>query len=176
MKKFLFILLAHSAIALPATRATAQEAATDHEAKSSIGLPASMPQNSAHSLHYSAGVSDRVQKKFDRTFGAISDAVWTKTNNGFFVQFSAGGIKNRVFLTKRGHHEWHIRDYSEKELPANVRHQVKGTYYDFAIRAVHEVHGSGATVYLIIIADATTWKMIRVIDGEMDEWKAYQKA
>ncbi len=98
-----------------------------------------------------------------------------QNKNGFSAFYSAKGIQNRVYLTRRGSFIGQIRYYTEKELPVDVRKQVRSNFYDYAITSVTEVNCNNLTAYLVTIADDTTWKVIRVLDGEMDVWKEYLK-
>ena len=120
-------------------------------------------------------VSDHVSKKFAKQFGNTTDAVWKKFEDGFEVKFTSHGMDNRVFLTKGGSCYSRVRYYTEKELPADVRSQVRSTYYDFTITSVTEVEYDHKIAYLVTIADAKTWKVIRIVDGESDVWEAHIK-
>lgn len=80
-----------------------------------------------------------------------------------------------MFLTKRGNCQSRILYYTEKMLPAAIRNQIKSAYYDFAITSVKEVHHNKATAYLLTVADATTWKVIRVVNGETEVLEEYVK-
>lgn len=176
MKKLLIIMVVHLSIALAATKVIAQGSSIAHNGKAARPVAAIFENANIGAARYSDAVSDRISKKFTKSFSGITDAVWTKDANGFAVLFTSNGIQNRVFLTKRGNYHSGIRYYTESDLPAAIRHLVKSTYYDFDITLVTEVHHSGTTAYLVTIADETTWKVIRVIDGEMDVWETHEKA
>jgi hypothetical protein len=121
-------------------------------------------------------VNDRVVKKFTKQFAEATDVVWAKTNNGFIARFTSNGIQSWAFLTKGGNCLSTMRYYTEKELPADVRNQVKSTYYDFSITSVKEVSCNKLTAYLVTIEDKATWKVIRIVDGEMDIFEEHQKS
>lgn len=177
MKKLFITMVVHLAIVLSATKAIAQEPSIAHAGTPAAGPSAPAFANySTGSSGHSNAVSDRVSKKFEKSFANVTDAVWAKEANGFTVRFTSNGIQNWALFTKRGNYQGGIRYYTETELPAAIRHQVKSTYYDFAITTVKEVSYSGTTAYLVTIADETTWKVIRVIDGAMEVWEAYKKA
>jgi hypothetical protein len=120
-------------------------------------------------------VSERVAKNFSKHFAAVSDAQWVKDANGFVVRFTSNGIQNWAYLTKQGHCYSTMRYYTENELPAAVREQVKSAYENFEITSVKEVQYDNVTSYLVTIADAKTWKVVRVINGELDVWESHQK-
>jgi len=53
---------------------------------------------------------------------------------------------------------------------------VKSTYYDFNIFLVNEVSVGNAKVYLVKIEDNTSFKTIRIQDGEMTETEIFTKS
>ncbi|MFN2440311.1 MAG: hypothetical protein ABR503_14000, partial [Chitinophagaceae bacterium] len=118
----------------------------------------------------------RPLRKFRKEFPDITDDSWIKSKNGFVVRFTSNGIQNWAFLTKRGNCEGRMRYYTEKDLPADVRHVVKSNYYDYSIKSIQEVTCNNSTAYLVTIEDKNIWKVIRVVNGEMDLWKDYIKA
>lgn len=113
-------------------------------------------------------VSDRIIKKFEKQFSDATDAAWMKTSNGFVVRFTAKGIQNWAYLSRHGNCQGCVRYYTEKELPADVRQQVRSSYYDYTITFVKEVNYNHSTAYLITIEDETTWKVIHVVNGETE--------
>lgn len=123
-----------------------------------------------------AVIESRIMRRFLKDFpGAVNDA-WAKTQTGYLVSFTEDGFNQRAFLDKKGHCTGSIRYYGEKELLKEVRHLVKSNYYDYAITAVKEVTCNRTMAFLVTIEDATTWKVIRVVNGEMDEFEKYTKA
>ncbi len=118
----------------------------------------------------------RPHKNFIKDFPDATDDSWAKTSSGFFVRFTSNGILNHIFLSHRGHLESRIQYYTENDLPAEVRHQVKSTYYDYAITSVKEVSCNNSTAYLVTIENATAWKVIRVVNGEKDIWEEHLKS
>ena len=125
------------------------------------------------------GVSEKINakavKNFTRAFKNVTDAQWFTFEDGFVVYFTSDGINTRVFYDKKGNNTGMIRAYFEDKLPTHIRHLVKSAYYDFSIYHVNEVTANKATAYLVKIEDNTSWKTIRVVDGEMDVLEAYSK-
>ena len=122
-----------------------------------------------------AAVSDRVYKNFNKQFAGVHQATWIENKRGYVVRFTANGMQHHAYLTKQGYCKSIVRNYTEKELPEDVRHQVKSRYYDFAIANVTEVKHNQITAYLVTIADKTSWKILRLVAGEMEVWRAYTK-
>ncbi len=113
-------------------------------------------------------------KDFKKTFAA-RNKTWQKVAGGFLASFSLGEIKNVVAYNNKGKWQYTIRTYSEDRLPHGVRATVKQTYYDYSITQVQEIHIDNQIVYLIHMQDATTWKIVRVSDGEMELVKDINK-
>ncbi len=123
-----------------------------------------------------ATANDRAISKFGKFFPNASSESWTKTNNGFAVRFTSNNMQQLVFLTKRGNVVASIKYYSEKQLPSDVRMAIRYAYPDFSIKSVREVNAANSTAYLITIEDATSWKTIRIVNGETDVYEEYKKA
>ena len=174
--KNLLTIMAVSALTISATTTKAQVNLMARSNKEDIGASASAfesadPDPSTNA----AAVNERVSKNFTKEFSDATEAVWTKTNDGFVVRFNSNGIQNWAYLTKHGVCESQIAYYSEKELSASVRNLIKRSYQDFDITSVKEVTFENTTIYLVTVADAKTWKVIRVLDGETDVYEEHVK-
>ena len=117
----------------------------------------------------------RAIQGFEKKFPGATGISWTKAGNNFAVRFTQGGIQHIAFFTPKGACNAYIRIYYEKDLPADVRTLVKDTYPDCKISLVKEVNHYGTTAYLVTIEGLTTWKTIRVVNGEMDVYEDYKK-
>lgn len=95
--------------------------------------------------------------------------------NGFLAEFVENNVEVRVVYNKKGGWVYTIRQYTEKELPVEIRKLVKQTYYDETIGLVKEVIQDGYTVYVIHIENEARWKTIRVRDGEMEVVQDFKK-
>lgn len=124
-----------------------------------------------------ADINARARKEFSKTFKAITNASWYEMagGGGFVAKFKQDGIETRVNYDRKGRWTGTILTYSEAHLPRDVRHIVKSNYYDYAIILVQEVKVGDKTAYLVKIEDEKTFKTIRVVDGEMDEYESYKK-
>jgi len=120
--------------------------------------------------------NDRAIIKFGKTFPNASSESWTKTRNGFAVRFTSNSIDHLVFLTKRGNVIASMKHYTEKELSSDVREIIRYGYPAYSIKFVKEVHAANAIAYLVTIEDATSWKIIRVVNGESDVYQEFTKA
>ena len=123
------------------------------------------------------GINLNAIRNFIREYKNVSNAKWFESSNGFFVAyFVRDDIRTWVFYNKKGDFERMIRAYNEEKLPADVRHLVKSTYYDFSIYFVTEITTNMQTGYHVKMADKTSWKTIKVVDGEMEVTEEYVKS
>ena len=123
------------------------------------------------------GINVNALRNFIREYENVSNAKWFESSNGFFVAyFIREDIRTWVFYNKKGDYVRMIRSYNEEKLPADVRHLVKSTYYDFSIYYVTEINSDMKTAYHVKMADKTSWKTIKVVDGEMEVTEEYVKS
>jgi hypothetical protein len=52
---------------------------------------------------------------------------------------------------------------------------VKSNYYDYTITVVQEITLHSQTIYLVHMQDETTWKVLKVADGEMSIIEDFNK-
>lgn len=113
-------------------------------------------------------INRKALRDFYRSYGEVTDARWTKTDNGYAVKFKKDGMSTVVFYTGRGAVDCIINYYSGEKLPENVRAIVRTTFYDYTISQVAEVHKNGVVAHVIKIEDKKTIKTIKVINGEYE--------
>jgi hypothetical protein len=118
---------------------------------------------------------DDARKDFNKNFRNAEDVYWSATKNAISVQCKIDGMPVRIFYDCKGRWTATIRTYGQDKLPADVRKQVRSSYYDYTIYIVNEVTVGKATAYLVGIQDQDTIKTIRVIDGEMDVYEDFKK-
>ena len=120
-------------------------------------------------------INSRAIKDFKRSFKLSANEQWFKIENGFIVKFIQDDIQQRVDYDKKGNWIATTRYYSEKQLPKDVRSQVKSVYYDYTITSVQEFTFPSHHVYLVNMEDEKTILIIRICDGEMDVYKEFKK-
>jgi len=108
-------------------------------------------------------------------YGESRQENWYPLTDGFLAEFTEGNVLTKVVYRKNGNWVYTIRQYTEKELPGDVRALVKQAYYDDTIGIVKEVIQAGNTTYLIHIDNGPRWKTIRVRDDEMEVVQDFRK-
>ena len=124
---------------------------------------------------YLNNVDAKALRHFATLYENASEIRWAILPGGFRVHFVNAGIDTRIYYTKKGAPEATVRYYFEKDMPHEVRHIIKTTYYDFSIFCVTEITMAGKTAYLVKIEDRTCWKTVKVVDNEMEITENIQK-
>jgi len=125
---------------------------------------------------YINNVNSKALRHFTKAYQNPSEVKWVKLTTGFRVHFVSNGIDTRTYYNKRGACEAIVRYYYEKDMSANIRHQVKTIYYDFKIFLITEITADHKTAYLIKIEDNTSWKTVKIVDNEMEVIEEYSKS
>ncbi len=121
-------------------------------------------------------LSTKAVKNFSKAFKTSVNATWYETSDGFMAKFKKDDIETKVFYDPKGRWMGNVRNYQENNLPKEIRHRVKSTYYDYSIFWVQEVTVGDITAYLVKIEDKTSIKTIRIVEDEMEEYEAFEKS
>jgi hypothetical protein len=183
MKKsiLVFVVGCVSAAILP-TYLSAQDSTNQNSLASTRSLskssPAavSLPGMTAFDAAEAGAVSTKAIKDFSNRYAGVSTEKWCTTREGFIAYFQQNGIVSRAFYNKKGRWTASLRYASERQLPRDVRAQVKSVYYDYVITAIELVEIPEHMVYLIHLEDAVSIKIVRISDeGNMDVYQEFSK-
>jgi hypothetical protein len=123
--------------------------------------------------------TDRAAVRATRDFwaraGDQNNAQWYKVPVGYLAEYYDGSTQAHYLYDHKGNFSYSMLTYTEKEMPANVRHLVRSSYYDFTIGWVKEINEAETTAYVVHIEDAASWKDLVVQDGEIRVLHAYVK-
>jgi len=120
-------------------------------------------------------ISTKAVKNFTKNYKNAGNAGWFVIQDGYLAEFKKDGIKTNVYYNRKGLWLGNIRSYFEENLPRNIRHLVKSTYYDYTINYIQEITVDRNIVYLVKIEDDYFFKTVRIQDGEMDEFEVIKK-
>jgi hypothetical protein len=121
-------------------------------------------------------LTSKTVRNFWQLFGDSKNENWFHLENGSLAEFENKGIHYRAFFDRKGNWIYTVKQYTEKELPKDVRAEVRSTYYDYVIGHVMEVNQAQLVVYLIHIENEHERKTIRVAaDGEMEVAEEFVK-
>ena len=122
-----------------------------------------------------SSISTKAIKSFDKTFKGVTNLNWSKISDGFEVTFTQNENLNRAYYDKKGNLAFSITYYSGKKLPRDIYAMVKSAYYDCTIPFAEEIHAGEQVVYLVHLEDETSWKKVKVTDGEMELIEDFNK-
>ncbi|MBN8853910.1 MAG: hypothetical protein BGO55_10680 [Sphingobacteriales bacterium 50-39] len=113
----------------------------------------------------------RAIRNFVRIYKDASDAKWQSLHDGGYVcRFMQSGVMKRAIYDEKGRWLTTIAGYTAEHLPADVRRQVHSVYYDYSILYVNEINVPGKPVaYVVQVQDQRTIRVVRVVEGEMEE-------
>jgi hypothetical protein len=132
--------------------------------------------------HYNIGSSadalpvsteSKAFKNFRRAYPEVTGEKWSQQNDHYIASFKTNHISNKVVYTKSGQVDYSLKIYTPEQLPAAIQRSVKSVYYDYTITNAQELHTSMQTIFLVKITNGTTWKTIRLSNGDMDEIENY---
>lgn len=113
----------------------------------------------------------RAIRNFSKVYKDATDARWESLKDGGYVcRFVQNGVMKRAIYDQRGGWLTTIAGYTEEHLPNDVRRQVRSVYYDYSILYVNEINMPDKPVaYMVQVQDKRSIRIVRVVDGEMEE-------
>jgi len=133
---------------------------------------------SLHEISNAANVSEvsnKAIRDFKKTYRDVKDEKWYSLPNGYLAEFMLINKKDAVVYDKKGNWKYTFSYYDEKNLPDESRAAVKSVYYDYSINRAEEIRVEDKIIYLVHMQNETTWKNLRVCDGEMDVIEDFNK-
>jgi hypothetical protein len=123
--------------------------------------------------------SDRAAMRATRDLwdrvGDQKEEAWYKLPKGYLATYTEDGVESRHVYDQRGDWLYSLMTYSEKNMPAEVRKEVKSNYYDYSIGWVKEVRQGEDIVYVVHVENGSEWKDLSVQDGQIQVLKAICK-
>jgi hypothetical protein len=168
MKK-IFLITGITVIGLSA-QLRAQEASKNNLVSENLKWMQMSGSNYPNSVHI------RAVRDFVKRNKTVSEAEWALVNNGFVVKFTKDQKRCRSVYNKAGVFLYCIRQYSEMQMPHDIRKVVKSRYFDYSITLVEEIERPlQPLVYYVHMEDATTLVNVQVSDGEIEVVENYIK-
>jgi len=121
-------------------------------------------------------VSEKALKSFSTSFKNPVGASWSQVGKYFLAKFEADGKKQKALFNKNGAIIYTISYGVEKDLPSDLRKQVKANYYDYTISMAIEVNENNRTIWVVRMEDSATLITVRLENGEMEEVQNFKKS
>jgi hypothetical protein len=119
-------------------------------------------------------IKSKVIYTFISTFKNVSNLEWYIVDAYYLAEFTMDGRSTRALFYKNGGIFYIISFGSEKDLPVEVRRQIKSNYVDYIITKVSEINSDNKTAWVVNLHDDSHLIIARVIDGELDELGHYK--
>jgi len=133
----------------------------------SLLVDANTMRNAASIVEPNGSINMKAMRDFKKKFPKVTGEQWYSFPDGFAAKFNQDGIQHMITYNRLGGLEFNIVYYGEKKLAQSVRSIVKSSFYDYSITMIEEINFQGRTIYLVHMQDETSWKIVRVEDGEM---------
>jgi hypothetical protein len=115
---------------------------------------------------------DDFSKRFKKASNIFVRSDGVNTN----ISCKIDGVTTKVQYNQKGKLAYSLRYFEESKLPSSIRRIVESGFPEYSIFGfVTELAKDNKKVHLVMIEDKTTWKRIRVINGEMDVYEEYSK-
>ena len=121
-------------------------------------------------------VTEKALQSFRSSFKNPVGASWHQVGKHFLAKFEADGKKQRALFNKNGAIIYTISYGVEKDLPSDLRKQIKSNYYDNAISMAIEVNENNRTIWVVRMEDSATMITVRLENGEMEEVQNFKKS
>ncbi|HEY8894335.1 MAG TPA: hypothetical protein VIM79_05955 [Niastella sp.] len=125
---------------------------------------------------YLNDINVRAMRDFVTRYGDVDNAMWHKSNGNYVAVFFRDSVQYRTVYSGRGDLSFIMKYYEEKQMPRNIRAQVKSTYYDYKIFVIQEIEvPDHPTVYIVNLQGDTDWKKVKLCQGEMEVMEEFRK-
>jgi len=121
-------------------------------------------------------VPEKVWTNFIQYFSNAENPTWFTVNKDFLIKFMTDDNLNHALFTKRGKLVYHISYGYEKNLPDDIRSQVKSAYYDYNIIRAIKVTEADRVIWVVNLEDATSLILVRLEQGDMEEIQKLNKS
>jgi len=133
----------------------------------------------AKSLTEMKTLSAKMYERFNHDFKAAYDIKVFAEKNGKTIQINSktDGDMNRTTFTKKGKFLNNIKHYDFTKLPESIANIINDVYPRWEIfGGVAEVTVMNKLAYLVLIENKTSWKRVKVVDGEVEVYEEFQKS
>ena len=123
-------------------------------------------------------INKKALKNFAKIYKNVKNQSWYTISDGFTARFFNNNVKNTVYYDTKGRWSGVVKNYSESQLPVEIRNLAKRTYFDYTINGGVEIEtllSEGKPTYIIYIEDKQSIKWLRVYDGEMEVYNEFSK-
>lgn len=122
------------------------------------------------------GIEAKAVRNLYNVYGDNNHETWYATPYGFRAKFKQQQVAFMADYTKKGSWIRTVKTYEQDKLPKEMREKVRQTYYDHKITLVQEINQNKQVIYLVSIADNTSWMILRLEGDDMEVMETYVKS
>lgn len=119
-------------------------------------------------------VRAKVMRTFLQYFEGATEVHWNLSNNRYLASFKNAGRMCKALFDYNGRLLYAIQYVAEKDLPREVRKQLRSAYDDYKIVAITEMDANNIKSWTVNLQDADNLIVVRVTDGSLDELHRYK--
>lgn len=154
---------------------TAAHSAQAQIAKSNVQPPETTSAPAADKADQFKALDTRLQQTFQRMFeGAEATDINTGAHNTN-ISFNKAGERYLALFTNRGTWLQTIHYYDARKLAPAIRTLVEDAYPEYSLLRVAEVNIGGKIAHIVDIETHRRFKKVRVFEGEVDVYQAFDK-
>jgi len=113
---------------------------------------------------------------FSKSFAEASDIRISTEPDGTRISCKTGETLNKILYDHKGNWVYTVRYYDYNQLPDDIAKQVAEAYPQYEIYGfVSEVNVPGKQVHMVMIENRSSWKRVRVADGDIEPYEEYKK-
>ena len=165
MKQIFLALTVATLLALGANNAHAQ-----------LALNLEVPTEVKATTNTEALVNVKALQSFQKYYANASGVSWTALKDGYVATFKNNGITTQTGFNRKGKMNYEILRYNASNLPDQIKNQVTGTYEDYDITGVDEVHADYHVAYFVHLEGKKFFKIVCVNDEGMSVYQDIQKS
>jgi len=120
-------------------------------------------------------VNIRAVRHFEKQFHSSVEK-WYKLDDGLVAVFYNHAVNNRVYYDEQGRFLFTVKNYEEKDMPADVRTMIRNRYLGYIINLVTEIISDDRTIYQVHLKDRHSVKTVQVWDKQMTLTEDYLNA
>ena len=123
-------------------------------------------------------INSKALKNFAKSYKNIKNESWYDITDGYIARFFVDSVKNTIYYDTKGRWSGTVKNFSEFQMPVEIRNIVKRTYFDYAITGGVEIEtlaSDGKPTYVVYIEDKNSIKWLRIFEGEMEVYNEFSK-
>jgi hypothetical protein len=121
-------------------------------------------------------INIKAVRDFLKNFATVTNNKWLKGDDGSLTcQFSSDGVATSVRYDKSGDRLYIMKIYKEDKLADKIRRNITRKYYGAKITMVMEYDADRGVETYIHLEDSRTYKIVRIVDGDMELYEKLNK-